>query len=298
MIVGTGKVGMSYAYALVHQRSAIHELVLVDINTAGAEGETLDLNDTIAVAPQQLNVHTGTYADAGDCDLIVITAGASQKPGETRMDLLKKNAAIFESMISQIMANGFNGIFLVVSNPCDIMTYLTWKYSGLPHERIIGSGTVLDSSRLRFDIAQRLDISPKSVHAYQVGEHGDTEFALWSCAHVGGEPLTKLFESDELATIEDNARNKAYIIIEKKGATYYGIGACMAQISNSILNDEKLILPVSNYDPLSNTYYGYPAVVGRAGVLRRFGHTISPEEQAKLEASIKALQEAIAVVAP
>ncbi|MBR3164355.1 L-lactate dehydrogenase [Candidatus Saccharibacteria bacterium] len=293
MIVGTGNVGMSYAYALIHQRSTVGELVLVDINTADAEGEAIDLSDTLAVAPQQLKIHSGTYAEAGDCDLIVITAGVPQKPGETRMDLLKKNASIFKSMISQIMESGFKGIFLVVSNPVDVLAYLAWKYSGLPPERVIGSGTVLDSARLRHAVAQRLELSPKSVHAYQIGEHGDTEFAIWSRAHIGGQPVTNFLSTDELSQIEDYARNEAYTIIEKKGATYYGIGACMALISGCILNDEKRILPVSNYDALSDTYNGYPAVVGRSGVVRRIGHDITAQEQVKFDRSIKALQEAI-----
>ena len=189
MIVGTGNVGMSYGYALVHQRTNVNELILVDINTEDAEGEAIDLRDTLAVSPSYLKIRSGSYADAGDCDLIVITAGVPQKPGETRMDLLKKNAAIFKDMIGQIMASGFNGIFLIVSNPMDVLTYLTWRYSGLPAERVIGSGTVLDSSRLRFRLSQRLHVHPKNIHAYQVGEHGDTR-DIHDCgdAHEHAQP--------------------------------------------------------------------------------------------------------------
>ena len=293
MVVGTGNVGMSYAYALVHQRTAVNELVLVDINAADAEGEAIDLRDALSVAPSYMKISDGTYADAGDCDLIVITAGVPQKPGETRMDLLKKNATIFKDMIGQIMATGFDGIFLVVSNPMDVLTYLTWRYSGLPKERVIGSGTVLDSSRLRYRVSQRLHVHPKNVHAYQVGEHGDTEFAIWSSANVGCQPIMDLIPKDELLQIEDYARKEAYTIIEKKGATYYGIGSCMASITNCILNDEMRILPVSSYDEMSGTYFGYPAVVGRAGVVRRIGLDLSPEEQEKLNVSIAALKAAI-----
>ena len=294
MIVGTGNVGMSYGYALIHQRTSVNELVLVDINVEDAEGEAIDLRDALAVSPSYLKIRSGSYADAGDCDLIVITAGVPQKPGESRMDLLKKNAAIFKDMIGQIMATGFNGIFLVASNPMDVMAYLTWRYSGLPAAHVIGSGTVLDSSRLRYRLSQRLQVHPKNVHAYQVGEHGDTEFALWSCANVGCQPIRSLLGEQDLAEIEDYARNEAYDIIKKKGATYYGIGSCLAMITNCILNDERRILSVSNYDEMSGTYNGFPAVVGADGVIRRLGIKIDAKEQEKLNHSIHTLREAIA----
>lgn len=293
MIVGTGNVGMSFGYALVHQRTNINELILVDVNKEDAEGEAIDLRDTLAVAPAYLKIRSGEYTDAADCDVIVITAGVPQKPGETRMDLLKKNAAIFKDMIGQIMATGFNGIFVVVSNPMDVLTYLTWRYSGLPPERVIGSGTVLDSARLRYRISQRLHVHPKAIHAYQVGEHGDSELALWSCASVGGQDVRDLIDAQARAEIEDYTRKEAYTIIEKKGATYYGIGSCLTTIVNCILNDENRILPVSNYDELSGTYNGYPAVLGREGIVRRLGLKISDDEQIELNASIQVLRDAI-----
>lgn len=293
MVVGTGNVGMSFAFSLLHQRTKVNELILVDINTDDAEGEAIDLHDALAVAPSFVKVRAGSYADAGDCDIVVITAGVPQKPGESRMDLLKKNAAIFKDMIGQIMAAGFDGIFVVVSNPMDVLTYLTWRYSGLPAERVIGSGTVLDSARLRYRVAQRLHVHPKAVHAYQVGEHGDTELALWSSAFVGGQPVTDLISREDLDEIEDYARKEAYLIIEKKGATYYGIGSCMATIVDCILNDENRILPISSYDEMSGTYNGFPAVLGRNGVVRRIGLKISQEEQDKLNRSIATLKEAI-----
>jgi L-lactate dehydrogenase len=293
MIVGTGNVGMSYGYALINQRTAVNELILVDINQDDAEGEAMDLRDALAVAPSYLKIKSGTYADAGDCDIIVITAGVPQKPGESRMDLLKKNATIFKDMLSQIMEAKFDGIFIVVSNPMDVMTYLTWQYSGLSPERVIGSGTVLDSARLRKYLAGRLGVHPKSVHAYQVGEHGDSEFALWSTADIGGQKVADLLDSEELARIEDSARKEAYSIIEKKGATYYGIGACLASITICILNDENRVLPVSNYDEYSDTFNGFPAVVGRGGIKRRLGLKLSEDEQVKLNHSIKVIKEAI-----
>lgn len=293
MIVGTGNVGASIAYCLINQRTAVSELVLTDINTEDAEGEAMDLRDTLAVSPSYMKIKSGDYTEAKDCDIIVITAGIPQKPGESRMDLLKKNASIFKDMVTEIMDNGFDGIFIVVSNPMDVLTYLTWKYSGLPAERVIGSGTILDSARLRYKTAEKIGVHPKSIHAFQVGEHGDTEFALWSSANIAGQPIYDFLNSNELAEIEDFARNEAYAIIEKKGSTHYGIGACVTKLINSILGDERRILPISSYDDFADVYNGFPAVIGREGVIRRIGVPMTEEEGIKMQKSINALKNAI-----
>ena len=253
----------------------------------------MDLRDALAVAPSHIKISNGTYKDARDCDIVVITAGAAQKPGESRMELLKKNVGILKDMVEQIMASGFNGIFLVVSNPMDVLTYYTWKFSGLPAERVIGSGTLLDSARLRQRISNYLNVNAKSVHAYQVGEHGDTELTLWSVADVGGQKVAELLPKETLEGISDFTKNEAYVIIEKKGATYYGIATCVVQILNTIFNDEMRVLPVSSYDEFSGTSFGWPTVVGRAGILRRLDLKISEEEGIKLQKSINALKEAI-----
>ncbi len=195
------------------------------------------------------------------------------------------------------MASGFDGIFLVVSNPVDTLAYLTYQYSGLPPERIIGSGTVLDSARLRYDLAKKLGVHPKSVHAYQVGEHGDSEFALWSLATIGGEKIERLVSKTDRTQIELDTRNRAYEIIRKKGATYYGIGSCVTQIVNCILNDEKRVLSVSNYDDNNEVYSGFPAVVGRDGVERRLELPIDEKEAIKLQRSANAIKATIQEVA-
>ena len=296
MIVGTGNVGASIGYCLVNQRTAVSELVLTDINMEDAEGEAMDLRDALAVSPSYMKISAGSYKDAGDCDIIIITAGAPQKPGETRMDLLKKNAAIFKDMVGQIREAGFDGIFVVVTNPMDVMTYLTWRYSGLPAEQVIGSGTILDSARLRYRISERLNVSPKSVHAFQVGEHGDTEFALWSSASLGGMPIDKLLKADERKEIEEFARKEAYEIINKKGATYYGIGACVTKLINCILGDERRVLPVSSYDDFTGVYNGFPAIVGKHGIVRRLELKMSEREGIKFQKSVNALKTAIAEV--
>lgn len=293
MIIGTGNVGASVAYSLINQRTAVNELVLVDINEADAEGEAMDLRDALAVAPSYMKIKAGSYADARGCDIIVITAGANQKPGETRLDLLKKNAGIFRPMIKEIMKNGFRGIFLVITNPMDVMTFLTWKYSGLPSDHVIGSGTVLDSARLRLHLSEKLNIHPKSIHAFQIAEHGDSEFALWSSANLSGQALTTLLSKDTLAEIEDQARNEAYEIIQKKGATHYGIGVCATHIIQCILNDERRVLPVSSYDDNNDVFIGFPTIVGRRGVIRRLDVPLSEEEGVKYQKSINTLKSAI-----
>lgn len=293
MIVGTGNVGASIAFALINQRTAVNEIVLTDIIAKDAEGEAMDLRDALAVAPSYVKISNGTYKDARDCDVVVITAGAAQKPGETRMQLLKKNVNILKGMIEQIMDSGFNGIILMVTNPMDVMTYFAMKFSGLPAEKVIGSGTVLDSARLRTRIANYLNVNPKSVHAYQIGEHGDTELTLWSTADMGGQKIDTMLPKETRESISEFVRNEAYDIIDKKGATYYGIATCVVQILNCILNDEMRILPVSSYDSFSGASFGFPSVVGRAGIIRRLDIKLSENEGIKLQQSINALQKAI-----
>ncbi|MBP5512001.1 L-lactate dehydrogenase [Candidatus Saccharibacteria bacterium] len=295
MIVGTGNVGASIGYCMVTSKTPINELVLVDINEEDAEGEAMDLRDTLAVSPTFINIHSGSYEkDAGDCDVIIITAGIPQaKGGETRMQLLQKNASIMQGIVEPIMKAGFNGIFVVVSNPMDVMTYLVWKYSGLPTEQIIGSGTVLDSARLRFKISEKLNVSPKSVHAYQIGEHGDTEFTLWSTSDLGGMPLNRMFTPEEQAQISEDTKNVAYEIINRKGATYYGIGSCVTDIVNNILFDERRVMPVSTYDAFTDTFFGWPSIIGRDGVVDRLEVKITEDEGIKLQQSINAIKAAI-----
>lgn len=293
MIVGTGNVGASIAFALMNQRTAVNEIILTDIIAKDAIGEAMDLRDALAVAPSYVKIHNGTYKDAKDCDVVVVTAGAAQKPGETRMELLKKNVNILKGMIEQIMASGFDGIFLIVTNPMDVLTYYAMKFSGLPAEKVIGSGTVLDSARLRARIAGYLEVNPKSVHAYQIGEHGDSELTVWSLADVGGQKIEETLPESVRKGISEFVKNEAYDIIENKGATYYGIATCVVQILNSILNDEMRILPVSSLDPYSGVCFGFPAVVGRAGVVRRLDLALSEQESVDLQKSINTLKSAI-----
>lgn len=293
MIVGTGNVGTSIAFALLNQRTSVNEIILSDIDDADAAGEVMDLSDVLAVSPSFARLRHGGYEAAAECDICIITAGASQKPGETRTDLLQKNATILRSIVDPMMDSGFDGIFLVVTNPVDTLSMLTCEYSGLPHERVIGSGTVLDSARLRYYLAEELDVHPKSVHAYQVGEHGDSEFTLWSSANVGGESIVAHVPQHRREQIEEAVRNKAYEIIKLKGATHYGIAGCVVQIVNCILNDEHRVLSVSTFDDNNNVYNGFPAIIGRRGVIRRLESAMTESENVKFQRSVNALRKTL-----
>lgn len=293
MIVGTGNVGASIAFAILNQRTPVKEIILTDINTDDAEGEVMDLCDALAVAPSFVKIRSGGYDDAKDCDICIITAGANQKPDETRTDLVQKNAKILQSIVGPVMAAGFNGIFLVVSNPVDTLSFLTWNYSHLPAERVIGSGTVLDSARLRLKLSEKLHVNPKSIHAYQVGEHGDSELTLWSTANIGGERLEQLLPEHERDNIEKFVRDKAYDIIKKKGATHYGVAACVVQIINCILNDERRVLSVSSLDDNTGVYNGFPAILGREGIIRRLETPMSESESLKFQKSVNSLRETL-----
>ncbi|MCT8398706.1 L-lactate dehydrogenase [Weissella cibaria] len=298
VLVGDGAVGSSYAFALMQQGIA-EELVIVDIMKERTEGDALDLEDA---APWTFNknVYSGSYDDAKDADLVVITAGAPQKPGETRLDLVDKNLKIIKSIVSPIVESGFNGIFLVAANPVDILTMAVQKFSGFPKNRVFGSGTSLDTARLRMALAKKFNVSPEAVDAYILGEHGDSEFANFDEALIGGRPL-KLWAAEagisdaDLDQILYDTAHKAYEIINRKGATFYGIGTSLARITRAIFRDEKMVLPVGAWMEgqygLNDIYIGTPAVIGANGVEAVIEATLSEEEAVKMAASAKTLKE-------
>ena len=296
VLVGCGNVGMAYAYALINQKDYVDELVLIDVNVDKCEGEAMDLNHCLAYSPSSIKVRVGTYEDCKYAKIVVIAAGASQNPGETRMDLIFKNSKIFKSIITSVMDNHFNGIFLVATNPLDVMTYITLKYSKLPHNKVIGSGTTLDTARLRYLLSERLNVCPKNIEAYVIGEHGDSEFIPWSNANIALRKISSFINASELDKIEDEVRNSAYEIINKKGATYYGIGMCLVRITNAILEDKRIILPVSSWDKKHDICISTPAIVGRNGVNEKIYIPLSPEERDKLDNSINVIKEAIAKI--
>lgn len=293
VIIGCGNVGMSYAYALLNQRSYVNKLYLIDLDERRVEGEVMDLNHCLAYAPSKISINVGHYEDCKDAKIVMIAAGANQKPGETRTDLIYKNSVIFKDIINKVMSSGFNGIFLVATNPLDVMTYLTYKYSGLPHNQVIGSGTSLDTARLQNIIGKKLCVSPKNVQAYVIGEHGDSEFIPWSNANISLQHIRDFFRQDELYDIEKEVRNAAYEIIERKGATYYGIGMALVRITNAILGNENLIIPISTYDEDNDVYVGLPAIIGKDGAKRRIKLILDEIEKQKLQHSIDTIKENI-----
>lgn len=293
VIIGCGNVGMSYAYALINQRTYVNKLVLIDLDEKRVEGEVMDLNHCLPYAPSKISINAGTYDDCKDAKIVVIAAGANQKPGETRTDLIKKNSSIFKFIVEQIMNSGFDGIILVATNPLDVMTYLTYKYSGLKPEKVIGTGTSLDTARLQQMIGKKICINPKNIQAYVIGEHGDSEFIPWSNANISLQSIYNFFNKKELNEIEDEVRNAAYEIIERKGATYYGIGMAMVRITNAILGNENLIIPLSVYDEENDVYIGLPTILNADGAKRRIKLNLNNEEKEKLQHSINVIKENI-----
>ncbi len=301
VLVGTGFVGMSFAYSALNKGS-FETLVLIDVNHEKAVGEAMDLNHGLVFAPRKMNIYAGDYQDCKDADIVVITAGVNQKPGETRLDLLKRNAEIAKSVVKQVMASGFDGIFLVATNPVDIITYVVYEASGLPKTKVIGSGTSLDTARLRYEVAKRIHIDVRNVHAYILGEHGDSEFVCWSNANVGSKPIMDVIETidkikfEDLKVIADDVRNAAYEIISRKQATYYGIGMALNRIVMAIFNNDHAILPLSvlnedEYD-CDKVYIGLPAVVNRDGIDHIVKLKLNDEEKTLLKKSSQILKDA------
>jgi len=297
ILVGDGAVGSAFAYSMVSQGLA-EEFGIIDVVKERTEGDALDLEDAqVFTAPK--NIYSADYPDCKDADVVVITAGAAQKPGETRLDLVNKNLKIFSMIIKPIVDSGFNGIFVIAANPVDILTYATWKFSGFPKEKVIGSGTSLDTSRLRVALAKKLAVDPRNVDAYMMGEHGDTEFAAYDEATIGGKPLKTIaaehgLSDDDLTKIEDDTRNKAYEIINRKGATYYGIATCLMRITKAILRDENAVLPVGaaleGQYGLDDIFIGTPAVINANGLASVIEVPLSAKEKdamAKSAATLK-----------
>ena len=282
------------AYSMLN-RGGINELVLVDLDKDKALGEEMDLSHGLPYAPQKMVIKAGEYSDCNDAQIVVITAGAAQKPGQTRLELAEVNTKIMKSITKQIMASGFNGIIIVASNPVDLMTYVVSKVSGLPKNQVIGSGTVLDTARLRYLLADYFKISSKNIHAYIMGEHGDSSFVPWEHAYIGCKKVLNIMEENkhpiaDLDRIHKEVVDAGYKIIEKKHATYYGIGMALNRIVRAILDNENSILTVSTY--LENSVYGQddiyigvPAVINSNGVREILELDLNEKEQEKLKNS-------------
>ena len=302
VIVGCGFVGSSIAFALMERR-LFTELVLIDVNHAKAEGEAMDLRDGLPYGAA-MEIAAGGYDDIADSALVVITAGANQKPGETRLDLIGKNTAILRSVMREIGAREFGGVLLVVSNPVDVLTYAAWKLSGYPRERVIGSGTVLDTGRLKQLLGAELKVDSRNVHTFIIGEHGDSELAAWSEANVSGLDLEdfscargRCLGAEDRERLYKEVRDSAYQIIQRKGATYYGIAMAVGRIAEAIVKDEHAVLPVSavlegEYG-LEGLALSVPSIVSREGLQEILEMPLSEDERKALGVSAEQMREAI-----
>lgn len=299
-MIGCGFVGSASVFALM-QSGLFSEIVLIDSDRQKAEGEALDISHGIPFA-KPMQIYAGDYDDIKDAAIVIISAGANQKPGETRLDLVKKNVGIFKSIIPQIKEINYKGILLVVANPVDILTYTAWKLSGLPANRVIGSGTVLDTARLKYILGEHLEVDSRSIHAFIIGEHGDSEIAAWSSANVSGIELDKFCEmrghhnhDEEMKRIADEVKNSAYEIIEKKKATYYGIAMSVKRICECVIRDEKSILPVSSVMNgefgITDVALSMPSIVGKDGFETRVPISLNYQEVDNLRKSADTLKD-------
>ena len=301
VLVGTGFVGMSMAYSMLN-RGGIEELILIDIDKEKTIGEEMDLSHGLPFAPQKMVIKAGDYDECKNAEIVVITAGVAQKQGgQTRLELAEVNTKIVKDITKNIMASGFNGVIIVASNPVDLMAYVVYKVSGLPKNKVIGSGTVLDTARLRYMVADYLKVSSKNVHAYIMGEHGDSSFVPWKHAYVGCKSIIDIMKDgnhpmEDLDKIHKNVVNAAYEIIERKKATYYGIGMSLNRLVRAILDNENSVLTVSTY--LENgkygqddVYIGVPAIINENGVRELLELDLNKEEQEKLDNSCKIIKQ-------
>ena len=299
VIIGCGFVGAACAFSIM-QSGLFSEMVLIDSDKSKAEGEALDISHGVPFA-KPVKIYAGDYDDIKSASLIILTAGANQKPGETRLDLVKKNISIFKAIIPEINKRNFNGILLVVANPVDILTTAALKLSNLPENKVLGSGTVLDTARLKHELGRHLNVDSRSVHAFIIGEHGDSEIAAWSSANVSGIPLHKFCEmrghfdhAENMKKIADEVKNSAYEIIAKKHATYFGIAMSVKRICEAIIRDEKSILPVSSMMHgeygVENIALSMPAIVGKDGIETHVPIQLNEEEIEKLQHSAKTLK--------
>ena len=300
VLIGTGFVGMSMAYSMLN-RGGVNELILIDIDKEKTKGEEMDLSHGLPFAPQKMVIKAGDYDECKDAEVIVITAGVAQKPGQTRLELAETNTKIMKEITKNIMKSGFDGVIIVASNPVDLMTYVVAKVSGLPKNKVFGSGTVLDTARLRYIMSDYLQVSSKNIHAYIMGEHGDSSFVPWEHAYVGCKKIKDVMRDgnrpmSDLEKIHQDVVNAAYEIIEKKKATYYGIGISLSKLVKSVLDNDNSIVTVSTYLKdgeygQDDIYIGVPAIINSNGVRELLELELSKEEQEKLDNSCKIIKD-------
>jgi L-lactate dehydrogenase len=302
-VIGAGNVGATFTYTLV-LNGLVGEIVLIDVDRERAEGEAMDISHAVPLS-NPVRVWAGDYSDSAGADVVVVTAGTAQRPGETRIDLVKRNAEIFSDVIPSITEHNDTGILLIATNPVDVLSCVAWRMSGFPSKRVIGSGTVLDTARFRYLLGEYLGLDPRNVHAYVVGEHGDSEVPVWSLANVAGMRLDEYCRREECdigdavrERISHQVRDAAYEVIERKGATYYAVAVALVRIVESILRDQHTVLSVSNLVPgfygIGDIYFSLPAVIGRGGVERVVHLALDQAETEALEESASVLRGVLA----
>ena len=301
VLIGTGMVGMSFAYSALNQ-NLCDELVLIDINEKRVLGEVMDLNHGLAFSPSSMKIYKGSYIDCGDADVVVICAGVNQKPGETRLELLKRNASVFSAIVPEVVQSGFEGIFVVATNPVDIMTRITYELSGFNASKVIGTGTTLDTARLRYLMGEYFEVNPRNIHAYVIGEHGDSEFVPWSQALITVKPIKDIladnprsYDMEDLERIAGEVKGAAQQIIEAKGATYYGIGVALVKVVGAILRNENTVLTISarlrgEYGK-KDVFIGNPCIVNSSGAKGLIELKLTEDELKKLDESCNILND-------
>ena len=302
VLVGTGMVGMSFAYAALNQ-SLCDELVLIDLNEVRAKGEAMDLNHGLAFSNSSMKIYFGNYSDCSDAEIVIICAGVAQKPDETRLHLLQRNTKVFEAIVPRVVSSGFDGIFLVATNPVDIMTRVTYELSGFNAAKVIGTGTTLDTARLRYLLGTYFEIDPRHIHAYVIGEHGDSEFVPWSQAIIAVKSVEDMLEAypnryrmEDLEKISADVRTAAYEIIKAKGSTYYGIGMAICRIVRAIFSNENSVFTCSvrlrgEYGLRKDVFIGNPCIINSSGANRILELSLTEEELEQLKSSYQILDE-------
>ncbi len=290
-VVGTGNVGMAYAYALVNSNLKVDELILIDVDNKKALGQAMDLSHCALYVDSNMIIKAGSYTDCSDANIVVITAGVNQKPNESRLELATRNNQIIKSITSKVVASGFDGIFLVATNPVDVMTYMVRKYSNFKTSRVIGSGTTIDTARLSYLLSTKLNVNPRDIHVYMLGEHGDSAFMAGSSAKVGALDLEDIMLKSDLKQMENKVKRLPYKIIDLKGETSYAVGSCLLKITKAIINDENAVICVSA--PYNGVYMGMPSVINSNGIKGVMKVKITGEEAYKLDESKQILKETI-----
>ncbi len=291
VVVGLGNVGMAYVNNLINTKNLVDEIVLIDIDRNKILGEAMDLSHSGTVINSKTKVYAGEYKDCFNADIVVIAAGANQEKDESRLDLVGKNEDTIKTIVREIMKYGFNGIFIVASNPVDVMSYAVQKYSKLPSNKVIGTGTLLDTERLKYLLSQKINVSTENIHAYVLGEHGDSSFAVWSKSTIGMVPISSTVSKEDLDAIEIEMKKQAYKIIEYKGYTSYGVANCILRITKAIINDENVVLNVSS--PVDDIYISMPSVINKDGIKGTMRINFNDDELEKYNKSKKIIEDAI-----